>query len=348
MPVYEQKSFEELRLEDYMAGNKGSMSEPNNIRATDFKDWGGSDLNTLLEVDLGTERIVLKRPLDGGMYTKQQCLHLIKATTVKVSKERGQLIRFLGENHLVPNNTALYKLLEQDEKGLSIGDDNWGMEIHTQQQPHPLDMIHWKSRTIPEPLPSSYYKKERESIGENIMSRGKMTRLKIMYERGWEGHVRMLLKPIRFCDLGHVSNSLKSIRAQLIDICSYLGYQGDEGPASQQRVCRIYFDPQLYPAPHDLNEGGNTATFNELKSYIRSAASNDESPVTCSSTNKKYHCKEFRCNKHFCNSEGKWKTCPFYFQVRWDYHGYYIHLRHHPHWYRNCGSSWHCCRANKF
>ena len=111
-------------------------------------------------------------------------------------------------------------------------------------------------------------KRKGKASGKISCLVGKMTKLKIMYERGWEGHVRMLLKPIRFCDLGHVSNSVKSIRAQLIDICSYLGYQGDEGPASQQRVCRIYFDPQLYPAPHELNEGGNTETFNELTSYI--------------------------------------------------------------------------------
>ena len=90
-------------MEDYMDGNKGTamsynisshiISIDNNIK------WGASDINKFLEVDLGYERIILKRPPlvdDSGMYkNKQQCLHIIKATTVKTSKERKHLIDFL-------------------------------------------------------------------------------------------------------------------------------------------------------------------------------------------------------------------------------------------------------------
>ncbi len=97
MPVYEQQSFEELCLEDYMPGNRGKMDDKTvlkNIPAS-YKNWEGSNLTTFLEVDLGTEQLVLKRPTDGNMYTKQQCFHLIKTTTVKVSKDRRQLIRAL-------------------------------------------------------------------------------------------------------------------------------------------------------------------------------------------------------------------------------------------------------------
>ena len=84
---------------------------------------GGSDMNTLLEVDLGSQRLVLRRPQNGAMYTKHQCLDVIHET-VKGSKERGPLIDFLSFSKLAQNTTALYKVIQQEERGLAIGDDS--------------------------------------------------------------------------------------------------------------------------------------------------------------------------------------------------------------------------------
>lgn len=40
MPQYEQKSFEELRLEDYMAGNKGTKGQAPPAAASGFGGFG--------------------------------------------------------------------------------------------------------------------------------------------------------------------------------------------------------------------------------------------------------------------------------------------------------------------
>lgn len=40
MPQYEQKSFEELRLEDYMAGNKGTKSQATPGTSSGFGGFG--------------------------------------------------------------------------------------------------------------------------------------------------------------------------------------------------------------------------------------------------------------------------------------------------------------------
>ena len=111
MPLYTNKSFKfkELCLKDYSAGNKGTTSSNFVTQITNNTSvrWGVSDINNFLEVDLGSERIILKRPVDGSMYTKYQCLHIIKTTTVESPKERKGLFDFLDYNKLVPNTTAL-------------------------------------------------------------------------------------------------------------------------------------------------------------------------------------------------------------------------------------------------
>ena len=218
------------------------------------------------------------------------------------------------------------------------------------QQPQslPTDVIHWRACTAgPGPMPDACYKKKRENIGGSIRSCGKKARLNIYNKRGREGHIRLFLIPICFSDAVKYRPVLSN-RPQLIDICLYIGW-GDNTwrmttEEQEERVCKLYFDPLMYPAPHDLSKGGDTATFNNLKGYIRSSASIDKSPVSCIGGNQKYHAKEFGCTKYFKNSKGKWKRCPFSFQVRWDHQGYFIHLLPKTHWYRNCGLSWHCCK----
>ena len=70
------------------------------------------------QVDLGSRRLYLKKPyLSGGdlrdaKYTKQQCLYIIKSTTVKGSEERGKLVSYMAKWNFVPSQSGLYQLLQ--------------------------------------------------------------------------------------------------------------------------------------------------------------------------------------------------------------------------------------------
>ena len=225
MPVYANKSFEELHLEDYSAGNKGTMSGNFVTQITNNTSvrWGGSDINNFLEVDLGSERIILKRAVDGKMYTKHQCLHIIKTTTVKSSKARKRLIDFLDYDKLVPNTTALYKLLQRDEKGKSISADNWGIQLHTQQQ-QPINMIHWYSRSTTHHIPYiPCLTKKRTLIADASLSLGEYARYDVMNEEGWKGRIRLYMTTIKFNELWRIEEKLKYEKPQLIDICMFIG-----------------------------------------------------------------------------------------------------------------------------
>lgn len=347
MPAYANKSFEELRLEDYMDGNKGTANINSHIISIDNNiKWGASDINKFLEVDLGSERIILKRPplVDGSsMYNKQQCLHIIKTTTVKSSKERKHLIDFLAYNQLVPNTTALYKLLLRDEKGKSITDLNWGVQFQSSIQNQPINMIHWYSRSTMHNLPFlPYPTKKRTRIEDAILNRGEHVRWNVMDEKGWKGRIRLYVTPVKFYELMHLLYDINSMEyPQLTDICMFIGTRQYNEKGS--RICRLYFDKRQFPPPSSehLNEGGSNATFAQLKSYIRYVASSEGSPVVCNGGSSKW--KVFTCNQKYLNKEGQKKKCPFSFQVRWDAHGYYIHLLSRDIYNQNCGISWHCC-----
>jgi len=354
VPIFASRSFEELRLEDYSVGNKGKLSAPQTIDKNTPVGWGGYDINQFLEVDLGSEKIILRRPPDGNMYTQHQSLHIIKTTTVKSSKERKRLIDTLSLNCLVPSTSALYKLLQRDEKGKPVNNDSWGESITEQQSID--DMIYWYSRDtlhyVPYlPRPS----KKRQPIMDASLSMGEHVRHDLMKERGWKGRIRLQLTKIKFQYLDSMYHD-----ARLIDICNFIGgsdlvhgqpvngripFVDNPNQTFKSRVCRLYFDNDSFPAPKELSEGGSNKTFDILRNYIRYIASREGSPVVCSSCgSKKDHYKVFACNKTYTNSNGQKKKCPFSFQVRWDHHGYYIHLLCTKYYLFNCGVSWHCCR----
>ena len=75
LPVYTNKTFEELRLERYLADNKGEMNRnPMPCHHNNkYEKWGGSDINNFLEVNLGSKRIISRRSIVGGtgIYTKK-------------------------------------------------------------------------------------------------------------------------------------------------------------------------------------------------------------------------------------------------------------------------------------
>lgn len=327
-----------------------------------YEKWAGI-LDSLLEVELGTQQLVLRKPSDGDMYTKQQCLQIVKEATAKSTQERRLLIQFLGKRKLIPNETALYKLLQRDGKGLPVRCDDWGAH-QGQQKTQQTDVILWKSRSLPAPLHPASLSKKRKDVKKSSASEGEITRWDVSNERGWRGHIRLMLIPVRELDLEVVGRIITRNPPQLIDICSYIGiggagpYHNLHGVRRKDQPCRLYFDPAEYPATPviHIEKGGKATswpsdTFERLKSDIRHVAAKDLSPIYCNGGSKKYQSKEFTCNKKFRNVDGKWKKCPFYFQVRWDDFGFYIHL-HRPSktkfrlcYIHNCGSAWHCCKG---
>lgn len=360
LPVYEHLSFEELRLRDYSEnchGNKWKERFPEILHREIPYKWGGSDLNLYFEVDLTSKRVVLRRPPAGGtgMYTKKQCLHIIKNTTLKSSKERGGLIRFLSDNKVVPNQRALYRLLQRDEKGLLIHDENWGLQCTTRQS-NLADIIVWDSDQHDHVRPLPHLTKKRKLIGDEIMAKGEYVRWGLMNERGWKGRIRLRVFAINFVECQNIKKHTEYSSTSLLDICSYIGesdiWRGGQFVStryrqSEHRTCRLYFDPKLFPSPKQHSKGGDCPVFEHLKRYICWAAWRDESPVICKSGSSKDE-KIFTCNKKYTNRHRKKKKCPFYFQVRWDNYGYYIHLLNDKaqRYNHSCGQGWHCCRQS--
>lgn len=193
-----------------MSGNKvdGIAFERSTGRYIENLKWGASNMNTLLEVDLGTKTILLRRPSCNSMYSKKQSLHIIKSTTMKSSKERGHLIQFLDNNMLVPSQRSLYKLLERDEKGLSINNDDWGNNVTTQQLSRVTDMVFWDSdpsdNVITLPPPS----KKRELIRDKTIAHDIFVRWSLLDEKGWKGCIRLCVHPIKFCELQSIETHL--------------------------------------------------------------------------------------------------------------------------------------------
>lgn len=308
-----------------------------------------------VQVDLGSRRLYLKKPFfsSGGTrdtkYTKQQCLYIIKSTTVKGSEERGKLISFMVKWNLVPSKSALYQLLQRDEDGLPIGDNNWGLKEHDQdtQEREPFEKI--VSDTIsmmPSPPALPPVSTTKMLIKDEAARLGESAKINIRGMVGWKGRLRLPVTPVRFCDHLHRTN-LSS--PTFVDICQYIGscdiYDGKKyirHIERYERIQKLYFNQKWYKPPNDMDYGGESTTFGQLKSNIRSISEEEGSPVICSGGSKKNHYKIFTCNK---NKHGHHKKCPFSFQVRWDEFGYYIHLLPSmKHFYRT-GCSWHCCNS---
>lgn len=386
MPIYAGLSFEELRLKNYSENNFGSSPGDTLYDiACDrhahkaYKKWGGSDLNRFLEADLGTKRVLLKRPKPGGigMYTKKQSLHIINTATLKASRERGSLIRLLAFNKLVPSARALYRLIQRSEKGLPIHNNDWGLQVKLTEDAEEEDtiasrvkrrrgdedpiMIAWDSEQDDSELlarwerwePSPHVPKKRAVIGDKVMAESSYARWGLMNEKGWKGQIRLRVYPVDIDDISNPGYHLSFLSVcQLNDICSYIGgsdlfhgreFDRERFHQSEKRICRLYFDRRAYPPPAQLSEGGSCPMFVELKNYIRRNAKIDRSPVICNGG--KDH-KRFTCNKHYTDRTGKRRKCPFGFQVRWDEYGYYIHLldskaQKNIHC---CGQAWHCCK----
>ena len=388
IPIYANKSFEELRLEDYLAGNKGmidttleykynhglalqrqrqrrSRKQSLAITNSEFVEkWLEYPLRDyprsadMVDVDLRTRRIQLRLPIPGAFYTKSECLVIIKSTTVKGSGERRELIRFLVKYEFVPSEKELYSLLSMYEnldidmtspnELFEVGskDNNWGMTSDENLK----QGMEWGNRF--------------EDIGFKCYLPDfvrKRTDLKVIgysdgsSKKGWRGQLRFYLIPICFDDDTILQKEGLSYfdsgdsRLVCLDICSFIGSQrfqecqssgGRSFKEKKRRLRSLYFPPSLFPPPVDINSGGDNHSFCRLKSYIELVSEREGSPVICIRGDKANHSKVFACRQ---NKRGG-TECPFGFQVRWDKHGYFVHLLISSNWSQTCGCPWHCCR----
>ena len=126
-----------------------------------------------------------------------------------------------------------------------------------------------------------------------------------------------------------------------IDICSYIGSEIDDEESfySDDRIFRLYFDQETYTPPENIDDAGSSSIFEKLRNEIRAVSQRYGSCVICKG-NGNYNEKVFICR---ANHKGTAK-CPFRFTVRWDKHGYYIHLMARPSIHCN-GCPFHLCKG---
>ena len=284
--------------------------------------------------------------VDGrDQYTKREALYFVKQT-VKGSEERGALIQFMVENELVPNRTALYRLIKTNEDGIAIGSNEWGAKGK------PSHEDHVKTNSLQKPVP----KRERIDNYDNVDKWKKQgyPRRRLLDYMGWRGSIFLRVREAHF--------SWTSAEER-VDICQHIGTlkEGDNiNRVSNynewdRRVCKLYFCKVEFPPPNGEMDGHGgfigrrNNAFAKLKHYINMESRKTGSAVICcgGDNREKYRHKRFAC-KHKYWENGKEKRCPFSFQVRWDMHGYYIHLLNSPENWRPFGCSWHLCNRKSF
>mmetsp|Transcript_46349 Transcript_46349/g.98288 ORF Transcript_46349/g.98288 Transcript_46349/m.98288 type:complete len:295 (+) Transcript_46349:180-1064(+) len=243
------------------------------------------------DVDLGTRTILLRFPKRGAVYTKGQCLNAIKNTTVKGTIERGKLIRFMATNEFVPSKTGLYKLLERDEKGELIideNDNNWGMTVDDNKAQQYFEGNMFMDNEFVRLLPRGeliytqrpIVQKELRLLGKVHVPHGEFVQYNLHDRKGWRGRLRLWLVRTTFCDEDvYATHDYQWVNERnhgnypLLDICEYIGssdfFHGttfdEEACTREGRVHNLYFPLDTFPAPDDVDSGCDNNTFTLLK-----------------------------------------------------------------------------------
>ena len=151
--------------------------------------------------------------------------------------------------------------------------------------------------------------------------------------------------------LGNSNFSVDICKFKYIGACDwFIGNKVGLPYNSDKRVYRIYFDPIKYPPPNNERAVNECTTFYTLRCNIRQVCRNAGSPVYCNGGGKNE--KIFLCanNKKRLNKSGsggtKRECCPFRFTIRWDKHGFYIHLMDNLQIHTN-GCPFHLCSSRK-
>jgi len=284
---------------------------------------------------VGTVDFQRPRNTQSNVYTKREALRHI-AKTKKGSEERGAMIRFMvQEGYVLCKEKCLTDLVRKVEVDhLPVGSDEW------RKRGRPTNRAAAHNRIYKQCDDDRIFCRDMKSISELIhtdMGQPAIKdRLLYRYEKGWKDNVLLWLIPIRFRDS---LDNLSKLKAQHIDICTYIGYSNDmhvrdRSKKSLDRTYRLYFPPQHFPPPKNLNDGGNSIEFAKVRAHIR-----EGSRVFCNGGKNE---KIFTCNTNY-KARHIGPSCPFGFTVRWDRHGFYIHLLSHLSMYENAGCPFHCC-----
>lgn len=338
--------------------------------------------NEWIDINLGTRYIQIRSPVPGAFYTKFECLIIILNTTVKGSRERGELVKFLVKHQFVPNQKGLYSLLNKFDNldivrttdkslrntlDLDSKDNNWGMtkeENLLQEKGKKIRRLHMHG-TYRDSEFEAYFPEHKRNDNTKCSGRlppvshklydigytdGNFGKFSKEGSRGWFGRLRLYIIPVTFSQMykldrnGTLCDSTTEDDLLLcVNIINYIGstkLEGEEKNNINERDCRLYLPPSMFPPPNHLHTGGSSDTFQKLKSFIELVSEREGSPVTCSTGTSKT--KVFTCR--YRKSGGK-TVCPFSVSVGWDKHGYFIHLLSSPKWPpKTCGCPFHCCK----
>ena len=89
------------------------------------------------------------------------------------------------------------------------------------------------------------------------------------------------------------------------------------------KLIRLYFSPTQFRAPLNLDKAWKCDSFRRLWWFIEHSSKNGDSPVV-------YHGKEKGSGARFvCTHRHKGRQCPFFFAVKVDQFGFFIHLYNH-------------------
>ena len=212
-----------------------------------------------------------------------------------------------------------------------------------------------------------FHKQKRHPKAVKVHKWDLHARKSLWGERAWKGSIYFdEVIPVKLNDdldelfgkklyIGRLAKGKeRPCRIKRIDICSYIGNfssfateSGESTTIRGEEIHRIYFHPNRYPPPKNMNEGGSNSTFDRLRTFIRDASKHSGSPVICNGGNKNE--RQFVCiyNRER-RSQGDAVHCPFRFCIRWDEYGYYIYLRKSTGWkFQLNGCPFHLCRGLK-
>ena len=291
---------------------------------------------------VGSVDFQMPRNTQSNVYTKREALHHIAKTT-KGSDERGAMIRFMvQEGYVLCKEKCLTDLVRRVEVNhLPVGSDEWSKRGRPTKRAAAQNWMVSKRYND-----DRIFCKDVKRISEFRYKQNGLPMIRksrLLNRKGWIDHVMMWMIPIRFCDS---LENLPKLKPQHIDICTYIGYSNDiygiDEETFEEIVCgtnisRLYFPPQHFPPPKNLNDGGNSIEFAKVRLHIREA-----SHVFCNGGKNE---KIFTCDKNYKTGHIG-PSCPFGFTVRWDRHGFYIHLSSTNQKYSrrgNAGCPFHCC-----
>ena len=252
----------------------------------------------------------LPRPKDGSSYSKIEAAEHVIKNTAPGSSSRSELIEKMSKKKYISSAGSLYEFLQKVERGDYVLDSPFGRRGRRKETGN---SIPYQLRLF---MPLNEFKREGAWRGKIILCHAKITPSEL---------IRCELAP------------LIQDRLEDADICYYLGAETNyREMCIGTEVCRLYFDPKMFPPPPISESADQWPHTETLREYIKLKAYHCGSPVICKGSNKGTRERIFCCQKCYraslanrCQPKLGFKgriSCPFLFTVRWDIVGFYIHL----------------------